>query len=186
MASAFGITLKKTGSQTGLVFSTGSLNSMKTLKGEGACCAIIADWISRSKKLGRSVRSAAELSPPTAYIVAFGPEDFKNQITADWDINVMESFSLSPHEIKHYEPVVFTTLATYIASNTGYLWVRIYGSNGGHSVGFFVNGSVFEYMDPNVGLYRLTDSGAFISHVATQLSTNYANLNAWSKVYNFV
>ena len=73
MASVFGVTLKKTGSQTGLVFSTGSLNSMKTIKGEGACCAIIADWISRSKKLGRSARSVTELSPPPPILLLSVP-----------------------------------------------------------------------------------------------------------------
>jgi hypothetical protein len=187
MPNPFGVTLKKVGPQTGLVFSTGTLNSMMTLKGQGACCAIIADWISTSKKLGRSVKSMNELRPTAAYVVAFAPDDFKNKISADGDIDIMEAYNLSPQEIQHYQPVNFTTLATYLATNQGYLWVRIYNaaSTVGHSVGYFVGNSVFEYMDPNVGLYRSASQATFVAHVAAEMATMYPTLTGWSKVYRY-
>jgi hypothetical protein len=185
VSSPFGVTLKKTQAQTGLIFSTSGLNSMKTLKGEGACCAIIADWIRQSKKLGRSVKSLTELSPSTSYVVAFGPEDFKNKITPDWDINVMESFSLNPQEVETWEPVNFSTVSVAIASHAGYQWLRIYGASGGHSLGFFVGNSAFEYMDPNEGLYRFSTAAAFTSLVVSKWTTLYNDLKNWARLYDF-
>lgn len=183
---AYAVTLRKTGPQSGLIFSTGKLNYIKTLKGAGACCAIVADWIATSKKLGRSVRSVDELHSTTTYVMAYAPEDLNLKIEDYADINVVKAFCLQPHELQTMNNFTFSELATYLVTQTGYLWMQLYSPEGqGHSLALSIQDEVFDYFDPNVGLYRCIGEAQFTTYFGYQMRTRYPMLTDFAIISDF-
>jgi hypothetical protein len=166
--AAFGVVLRHvTVAKTGKIFLTD--NSIASIRGPGVCCAMVGDWISSCHKLKRALKTAGEMAGSTTHIVAQSSGEM-----AKTDQNIMKSYNLKPPAATALdEPVNFATLATLLSTQAGYCWIQIFGATGGHSPGASVRDGVFEYFDPNDGLYRFDDVAHFTTHVETDLNARY-------------
>lgn len=178
---SFGVVLKKAGPSTGLIFSTN--NSIKVLNTTGVCCAMIADWISMCKKLGRSVKTAGELRGEFAATIG----QSKLKISHGDETDTLKVFGLSPGTPEIIDPTDFVALAANLATKSGLVYFSIGTPTLSelHAMGVNNTAGSFEFFDPNVGLHRSGTAAAQSKHIANSLAAKYPDMTGATYIYQF-
>ncbi len=178
--ASFGVTLKAPGVATGLIFSTD--NSVASVLGPGVCCGMTANWIATSKKLGRPVKTKGEMSDSASFaITQSGGEKGLDR----GDEGIMRSAGLTPPTPTETRPVDFNAVAMTLSAMLGYTFLTIHSDSAGHAMGSYVTATQWDFFDPNVGLYRFSTSGGFVTHVQTRLPQMYPGLVSYWRTYRF-
>lgn len=145
----------------------------------GICTSVTLRWIKKSIE-GGNVTASDQLGGAHSMNIAFGAADMryaKDGMKGHFNAHGVTPIKESIHSLKSYG-----TLLNKIADTRGLLCVVLRHSNGsGHCVGFKVSPgkghSGYQYLDPNVGLFRWSakDKQAFVDDVAGEMRSTYSS-----------